>query len=93
MTKSLEARRRDHAERRLSEIRTLIPDLPQDALSQATLRQLSFRARRVRGDLQHTLLSGSSSGTSEDPSAKQSQIHSGGLGDAQSAKTSEGSAN
>ena len=56
MTKSLDARRRDHAKRRLSEIRALIPDMPAGALSQATLRQLSFHARRVRGVLQSTLL-------------------------------------
>ena len=48
-------RRTDYARRRLKELRSHVPDLPEDALEKTSLRCLSFAVRRVRAGQQTVL--------------------------------------
>jgi hypothetical protein len=55
MARSLAKRRADHAQRRLRQLRTILPELPKDVLEQCNLRQLSFAMRRCGGPCQLSL--------------------------------------
>jgi hypothetical protein len=51
---SNEREREMYAKRRLAELRTVCPDLPDDVLERVNLRQLSFSVRRVAKSCKNT---------------------------------------
>ena len=57
MARSLAKRRADHAQRRLKQLRLILPELPPDVLERCHLRQLSFAIRRCGGPCQLPLQS------------------------------------
>ena len=46
-----------HAKRRMKQMRLIVPDLPDNALENYSLRHLSFAVRKCRGTLQSVLQS------------------------------------
>jgi hypothetical protein len=55
MARSLAKRRADYAQKRLEQLRRILPELPEDVLQRCNLRQLSFAIRRCGGPCQLSL--------------------------------------